>query len=128
MSTNTTLQLVRFIAEAATANAFTDQVIESISTAMDLDPDEVTALIDRAIWMSKHELSQAHPPVLIDNLTGTDITDPGCGYQLITKDQVQDWVVRPVTDEEMDRLEDAIPLSSIPDAIDTIVASFDSPR
>ncbi len=61
MSTDTTLQFVRLIAEAAAAGSFTDEVIESISTAMDLEHDEVTVLTDRAIWLSKHELSQTHP-------------------------------------------------------------------
>ncbi|CAL9677537.1 hypothetical protein SUDANB95_07862 (plasmid) [Actinosynnema sp. ALI-1.44] len=46
-------------------------------------------------------------------------------WELISKDQAEEWAGRALTDEDMDRLDDAIPHSSIPDAISTIVCSFD---
>ncbi|MFB7837814.1 hypothetical protein ACWIGW_44765 [Nocardia brasiliensis] len=46
-------------------------------------------------------------------------------WQLITREQAESWAGRPLSDEEMDRLDDAIPNSSIPEAIGAIVDSFD---
>lgn len=45
--------------------------------------------------------------------------------QLITAEQASSWAGRPLTADELDRLCEAIPHSSIPDAIDTITASWD---
>lgn len=42
--------------------------------------------------------------------------------ELITRDQVESWLGHKLTDEDYDRLEQAIPNSSIPDAIRTIVS------
>lgn len=41
-----------------------------------------------------------------------------------TGQQIEDWAGRPVSDAEHDRLDEAIPFSSIPDAMCEIVASF----
>ncbi|MFB1299594.1 hypothetical protein ACAG24_029235 [Mycobacterium sp. pW049] len=43
----------------------------------------------------------------------------------MTADQASSWAGRPLTADELDRLSEAIPHSSIPEAIDTIVASWD---
>lgn len=43
----------------------------------------------------------------------------------ITDTQLEQWAGRVLTPEEIDRLAAAIPYSSIPDAIGTIVAEFD---
>ncbi|KMO69774.1 hypothetical protein [Mycolicibacterium obuense] len=45
--------------------------------------------------------------------------------QLITAGQASSWAGRPLTADELDRLCEAIPHSSIPEAIGTIVASWD---
>jgi hypothetical protein len=44
--------------------------------------------------------------------------------ELITRQQAEEWAGRTLTDQEWDRLKQAVPSSSIPDAIATIVASF----
>ncbi len=43
----------------------------------------------------------------------------------ITRDQLESWAGRELTDEEVDRLDDCIPNSSIPEAIGEIAGSFD---
>lgn len=43
----------------------------------------------------------------------------------ITREQLAAWAGRALTDDEVERLDECIPNSSIPDAIDTIVSSFD---
>ena len=45
--------------------------------------------------------------------------------ELITAEQATSWAGRDLTAEDLDRLAEAIPHSSIPDAIDTIIASWD---
>ena len=45
--------------------------------------------------------------------------------ELITAEQASSWAGRTLTADEVDRLSEAIPHSSIPDAIDTIAASWD---
>lgn len=42
----------------------------------------------------------------------------------ITRDQLECWAGRELSDDEVARLDDAIPMSSIPEAIGTIVDSF----
>ena len=44
--------------------------------------------------------------------------------ELITRQQAEAWAGRSLSDDELERLERAIPLSSIPDAISTIVGSL----
>lgn len=46
--------------------------------------------------------------------------------ELITREQAEHWAGRPLSDEDLERLDEAIPFSSIPDAISAIVDSFDS--
>lgn len=43
---------------------------------------------------------------------------------LITRQQLDEWAGRPLLDDELDRLRGALPHSSIPDAIGTIVDGF----
>ena len=43
----------------------------------------------------------------------------------LTYEQLAAWAGRDLSEEEIERLDEAIPNSSIPDAINTIVASFD---
>jgi hypothetical protein len=45
--------------------------------------------------------------------------------ELITREQAESWAGRALSDDELERLSDAIPNSSIPDAVDTIVSSWD---
>jgi hypothetical protein len=42
----------------------------------------------------------------------------------LTRQQLENWAGRPLSDEELERLDDAIPNSSIPEAIGTIVSAF----
>ncbi len=51
--------------------------------------------------------------------TGTD--KPGVN---ITREQVEAWAGQQLSDDDVSRLEDRIPDSSIPDAVAAIVASF----
>ncbi|GAA0918924.1 hypothetical protein [Nonomuraea longicatena] len=44
---------------------------------------------------------------------------------ILTRGQLESWAGRQLTDGEIDRLNDAIPCSSTPDAIGMIVAAFD---
>ena len=43
---------------------------------------------------------------------------------IITRDQIECWAGRELTDDEVSTLDDCIPQSSIPDAVGDIVASF----
>ncbi len=43
----------------------------------------------------------------------------------ITREQLEAWAGRPLSDDEVARLDEAIPNSSIPEAVEAIVASFD---
>jgi hypothetical protein len=43
----------------------------------------------------------------------------------ITREQLEAWAGRALTDDEVHALDDAIPNSSIPDAVGTIVAGMD---
>lgn len=45
---------------------------------------------------------------------------------LITREQLECWAGRPLTDDDLDRLDEAIPESSIPEAIGTIVDGMDT--
>lgn len=45
---------------------------------------------------------------------------------LMTHTQLESWAGRPLTDDDIDRLGEAIPHSSIPEAISTIVEGMDS--
>lgn len=45
---------------------------------------------------------------------------------LITREQLESWAGRPLDEDDLDRLDDAIPNSSVPDAIGEIVAGMDS--
>lgn len=45
--------------------------------------------------------------------------------ELITREQAESWAGRALSDDELERLSDAIPNSSIPDAVDTIVSSWE---
>lgn len=45
---------------------------------------------------------------------------------LITREQLESWAGRPLSEDDLDRLDDAIPNSSIPEAIGEIVAGMDS--
>jgi hypothetical protein len=45
--------------------------------------------------------------------------------ELISREQAEAWAGRALTDDDLARLDEAIPNSSIPAAIDAIVASFD---
>lgn len=47
------------------------------------------------------------------------------GMEIISREQAEEWAGRKLSDEEVERLSDAIPFSSIPDAIDTIVNSWE---
>lgn len=40
---------------------------------------------------------------------------------LLTREQLESWSGGPLTDDDLERLEDAIPNSSIPEAVSTIV-------
>lgn len=44
---------------------------------------------------------------------------------MISRDQAESWAGRTLTDDEVERLEECIPNSSIPDAIGTIVSSWE---
>jgi restriction endonuclease S subunit len=46
------------------------------------------------------------------------------GITLI-REQLEAWACQSLTDEQVEQLEDAIPNSSIPEAIATIIDSFD---
>lgn len=61
-------------------------------------------------WLSTHSA-----PVLVPVRVGI----------LLTRNQIEAWASRPLSDEDVARLGNAIPLSSIPDAVDTIVSSWD---
>lgn len=43
----------------------------------------------------------------------------------LTRDQLESWAGRALTDEEVEALDTSIPESSIPEAVRTIVESFD---
>lgn len=43
----------------------------------------------------------------------------------LTRDQLESWVGRELSDEEVEALDTSIPESSIPEAVRTIVESFD---
>lgn len=45
----------------------------------------------------------------------------GRPFELISRGQAEEWAGVKLTDAELERLREAIPNSSIPDAIDTIV-------
>ncbi|MGW4720856.1 hypothetical protein [Nocardia sp. NPDC004260] len=60
------------------------------------------------------------PPTNEDAVTHNDSTT----RSLITREQAESWAGRALSDDEMDRLDDAIPNSSIPEAIATIIDSF----
>lgn len=49
---------------------------------------------------------------------------PALSAELVSRDQAECWAGRALDDEDFERLSEAIPNSSIPDAIDTIVASW----
>ena len=51
--------------------------------------------------------------------------DAAAAQPLITDDQAAQWAGRPLTAEDIERLADAVQHSSIPEAIDTIVSSWD---
>jgi hypothetical protein len=58
-------------------------------------------------------------------MTDTSSHEAATAPVLITADQAAQWAGRPLSVDDMHRLADCIPHSSIPDAIDTIVFSWD---
>lgn len=57
--------------------------------------------------------------------TDTARAEAAAAPVLITADQASLWAGRPLGVDDMHRLADCIPHSSIPEAIDTIVCSWD---
>jgi hypothetical protein len=57
----------------------------------------------------------------------SDATDQAVGVHderrgiMLTREQLEEWVDGPITDEMVDRLHAALPMSSVPWAIQTIV-------
>lgn len=43
---------------------------------------------------------------------------------MITREQAEAWCGRTLSDDDVERLEEAIPNSSIPEAVDAIVSSW----
>lgn len=54
-----------------------------------------------------------------------DGDEPGASGVFLTREQLEAWAGRRLSDDDLGRLDEAIPNSSIPEAIDAIVASFD---
>lgn len=54
-------------------------------------------------------------------------TPPGKGIT-ITRDRLEEWAGYPLTDEHVDRLADAIPRSSVPEAINEIAFAITGGR
>lgn len=46
--------------------------------------------------------------------------------ELVTREQAESWAGRALSGDELERLSDAIPNSSIPDAVGTIVSSWEA--
>ncbi|WP_333890827.1 hypothetical protein [Mycolicibacterium gadium] len=68
-------------------------------------------------------------PTAAAQLLATTTTDPSSPEEhtpseLITADQAAQWAGRPLSVDDLERLADCIPNSSIPEAIDTIVFSW----
>ncbi|MCX4094516.1 hypothetical protein [Nocardia sp. alder85J] len=119
MWTNDTVQFARLIAELEAAGAFADaRITATLSASMDLAIDDVIDLKTRAVRLWEDAKSIGHA-------MGTEMWESLYPRQLITRAQAESWVGRPLSDGEMDRLDDAIPNSSIPDAVGAIVDAFD---
>lgn len=126
MWTNCTVQFARLIAELEAAGALTDEVMESVTASMSQEPKYVIDLKDRAVRLWEETLSHANPAAWIEEVMGSGALQSISPWQLITRAQAESWAGRPLSDEEMDRLDNAIPNSSIPDAINAIVANFNN--
>lgn len=70
-------------------------------------------------YFGDHDLGKAYSVQLAE--TGGDSTPRERAGITITCEQIEEWVGRPVSDEIIERLYEAIPWSSIPDAINVIV-------
>lgn len=85
----------------------------------ELDPDKAEhPAQDRFLVPLPSEVEDEHG-------SGPDVAAGERSWELISKEQAEEWAGRALTDKDMDRLDDAIPHSTIPDAIGTIVSSFD---
>ncbi|MEV0297132.1 hypothetical protein [Nocardia sp. NPDC050710] len=125
MWTNNTVQFARLIAELEAAGAFTDEVMTSLAASMDLRAKNVRELKNQAIGLWEEVLSHANPAAWIEEVMGSGAFGSVPEWQLITKSQAESWAGRPLTAAEMDRLDDQIPNSAIPEAIAEIVAGFE---
>ena len=99
------------LAEDQRLAAFTcDHVVDGAITAHGEDPDDRWALLVR------------------DNVVETSQSTPLYGHQvLITPEQAESWAGRRLDANDLNRLRKAIGNSSIPAAIEEIVAGFDQP-
>lgn len=90
--------------------AFTcDHVVNGLMTARGEDAEDRWALLVR------------------DNVVETSQATSLYAHQVpITREQAESWAGRPLDDHDLNRLRKAIPHSSIPAAIEEIVAGFDS--
>ncbi len=127
MWTNSTVQFARLITEMEAAGAFTDEVMESLAASMNLKLKEIVELKGRAIWLWEEILLHANPAAWIEEVMGSGALESVPDWELITRSQAESWAGRRLTAEEMDRLDDAIPHSRIPELIASIVDSFDTP-
>ncbi|MBF6213141.1 hypothetical protein [Nocardia puris] len=126
MWTNSTVQFARLIAELDAAGAFTPSVMESLTASMNLKLKDVIELKSRANQLWDETLSHSNPAAWIEEMVGSGALESVPPWQLITKSQAEAWAGKPLTAEQMDRLDAAIPHSGIPDAISAIVHSFNA--
>ena len=77
-------------------------------------------------WDALPPLPDVRPPgALVLSVSSALAAALDAPAELITAEQASSWAGRTLTADELDRLSEAIPHSSIPDAIDTIAASWD---
>lgn len=95
------------------AQAMWDNIMDSDGPVIALtDHDGRQLLVDLGREPGDHDVSaRTH-------------TSPSHTEMLLTQTQITEWVGRPLSPEEMQRLRNAVPSSSIPDAIGTIVEGF----
>ncbi|WP_194838622.1 hypothetical protein [Nocardia sp. XZ_19_369] len=98
-------------------------LLRTLATAIaDSEPaDYLIRIADLAAQVALAERTTAPPAPLT-----TAAPESATPLQLITRAQAESWARRPLTNEDMDRLDTAIPHSSIPEAIATIVDGFDN--
>lgn len=109
MITSEAVQLARLVTALDSAGAINDELRDVLEATAGITPDRIASIVaySRELCDETAPQTNAHP------------------LELISREQAEAWGGRHLSEDDLACLDDAIPNSSIPDAIGTIVYHLD---